>query len=171
MTTLTYGVRIHAFVLMSNHFHMLLTAPNENMEQAANSLLRDVSRTINGISAPESPVFEEKCHWSLIKNRLYYEHAYKYVYRNPIEARICARVERYPYSTLQGLLGLSHLPFPAFDNLNLITNTGAQLKWLNSPYPQLEYLDDIRAALRRPEFEFLPEKGSDQPSPLAFHRF
>ncbi len=156
--TMAYGVRIHAFVLMSNHFHMLITTPNANLDQAMNYLLREVSKAINRENGNINQVFGGPYHWSVIKSRIYYEFAYKYVYRNPVEARICSRVESYPYSTLRGLMGLDRLPFPAFDNMNLISNPAQRLSWLNSPYPDIEILETIRNALKKQEFELEPER-------------
>jgi putative transposase len=156
--TLAYGVRIHSFVLMNNHFHMLITTPNANLDQAMNYLMREVSKAIGIESGDINQVFGGPYHWSVIKNRIYYEFAYKYVYRNPVEARLCERVEAYPYSSLRGLLGMDHLPFPAFDNSNLIANPGGQLIWLNSPYPTVDFLEEIRRGLKYSEFEMFEDQ-------------
>lgn len=169
--TLAYGIRIHSFVLMSNHFHMLLTTPDANLDKTMNYLLREVSKAIGEETGRINQIFGGPYHWTVIRNRLYYEHAYKYVYRNPVEARICGRVEQYPYSTLRGILGFDHLPFPAFDNMNLIVNPDAQLRWLNEPYPNTDFLEEIRLAMRYREFEFHADRTSRKMSPLANNRF
>jgi REP element-mobilizing transposase RayT len=166
LITLTYQVRIHSFVLMDNHFHMLITTPQANLAEAMNYLMREVSKTINKQSGRINQVFGGPHHRTVIKSRLYYQHAYKYVYRNPIEAGLCQRVQDYPYSTLKGLLGLEQLTFPAFDNNDLITNAQAQLNWLNTPYPQVDFLEDIRAALKHDEFEFYADQTSRRMTPL-----
>ena len=127
LMTLTYGVRIHAFVLMSNHFHLLITAPNSHLDQAVNYLLQEVS-------AVAEEIFEKPYHSTACKSRIHYQQVYKYVYRNPVEARLCKTAEGYPYSSLRGILGLDPLPFPAFDNLELIVNPLRQLSWLNTPF-------------------------------------
>ncbi len=158
LTEKAFNLKIHSFVLMSNHFHMLITTPNANLDQAMNYLLREVSKAINRENGNINQVFGGPYHWSVIKSRIYYEFAYKYVYRNPVEARICSRVESYPYSTLRGLMGLDRLPFPAFDNMNLISNPAQRLSWLNSPYPDMEVLETIRNALKKQEFELEPER-------------
>jgi REP element-mobilizing transposase RayT len=157
--TLAYGVRIHSFVLMNNHFHLLVSTPNANLSEAMNYLLREASKAINRETGNINQVFGGPYHWTLIKNRLHYQHAYKYVYRNPVEARICRRVEKYPYSSLRGIMGFDRLPFPAFDNMNLITDPGRQLSWLNEPFPTSEFLDEIRQALRSREFELPSDRG------------
>jgi hypothetical protein len=43
--------------------------------------------------------------------------------------------------------------------MNLITHPGARLSWLNSPFPEAQFLEDIRHALKGKEFQF---KNDDQ---------
>ncbi|MNJ93290.1 Transposase IS200 like protein [compost metagenome] len=148
-----FGVRIHSFVLMSNHFHLLISTPNANLDDAMEYLLREVSRHIGLKSNRINQVFGGPYHWTIIKNSVHYSHAYKYVYRNPVEAGICSKVQDYPFSTLRGLIGLSRLDVPAFDNLGLIQNPFSQLSWLNEHYDE-ESKELIRLALRRKEFAF-----------------
>jgi putative transposase len=169
--TLAFGIRIHAFVLMNNHFHMLVTTPNANLDQAMAYVLREVSKTIGIESGKINQIFGGPYHWSLIKNQLYYRHAYKYVYRNPIEAGLTKKVEDYQYSTLSGLIGKKRLEFPAFDNLGLISDPGAQLNWLNTPYPETWIIEDIEKALNHSEFDFYPQVGGSKVSPLAKQLF
>jgi putative transposase len=161
--TLAYGVRIHSFVLMSNHFHMLLTTPNANLDEAMNYFMREVAKAINSESQQTNQVFGGPYHWTVIKNRTYYRHAYKYVYRNPIEVGLCHLAHRYPYSTLPGILGLDRLPFPAFDNMGIISNPGPQLEWLNSPFPQPGFLEEIRNAMKKFEFNLEPTSEFREP--------
>lgn len=61
----------------------------------------------------------------------YYKHAYKYVYRNPVEAGMCMRAEDYEFSSLRGLLGHTLLTAPVIDNMGLIYGPQKILTWLN----------------------------------------
>lgn len=148
-----YKVQIHSFVLMSNHFHMLVSTPEANIDQAMNYLLREVSRRIGEKTKRINQIFGGPYHWTLIKNSTHYSHAYKYVYRNPVHAGLCSKVEEYKYSSLHGLLGLCYLNIPAIDNLNLIYDTTKVLKWLNEEYSE-ENRESIRKALSHREFQF-----------------
>jgi len=168
MMTLIFGVRIHAFVLMSNHFHLLLTTPNANLDQAMTYLMKEISEAIRHQSEQVEEVFESPYHWTVIKNRIHYEHVYKYVYRNPVEARMCNRAESYPYSTLKGIMGFDRLEFPAFDNMNLITHPGKQLSWLNAPFPEEGFLEAIRQAMKKREFTFNTDDENRQMSFFSF---
>lgn len=148
-----YDVRIHSFVLMNNHFHMLISTPECNLDQIMNYLLREVSKRIGEETGRINQVFGGPYHWSVIKNSVHYQHAYKYVYRNPVHAGICRRVEDYKYSSLPGLLGIDYLHIPVYDNLNLIQSPISQLSWLNNEYEN-EDREAIFKALKRREFGF-----------------
>jgi putative transposase len=154
LMSFSYGIRIHAFVLMSNHFHLLMTAPDNNLNAALDYLIDHVNRS------PARPEIEKTFQATIIRSRAYYKQAYKYVYRNPVEARLCEQVESYPFSTLRGVLGFDRQPFPVIDNMALITNPHAQLGWLNSPFPNAGFLEELREAMKRAEFE--PLQALDQ---------
>lgn len=160
-----YDVQIHSFVLMSNHFHMLISTPNANIDQAMNYLLREVSRQIGKESDRINQIFGGPYHWTIISNSIYYQHAYKYIYRNPVHAGLCERVEEYPFSTLRGLLGKEHLTIPAIDNLSLIQDCPRQLEWLNNDYIE-EYRLSIQTALKHNQFSFPANEADGRAHPL-----
>ena len=118
------------------------------------------TRSYNRRSGRIGHLFKGRYRWSLIDSALYYAHALKYLYRNPVRAGICCRVEDYPYSTLQGLLGLDRLPFPVSTAVeeqfgyDLVPEGATELvNWLNQPFKNRD--DEwIRRALRRKTFEF-----------------
>lgn len=164
-----YCVTIHAFVLMNNHFHLLVTTPQSNLDQAMNYFLREVSRSIGIESGRINQVFGGPYFRSMISDSIHYQQAYKYVYRNPVEAGLCNFVEEYKYSSLAGLIGQVWLPFPAFDNQFLIQDTGRCLRWLNTPFPSENVKDQIRKALRREEFKFSRDPKTGEINPLNLY--
>ncbi len=107
-----FKFKIYSFVLMDNHFHMIVSTPEGNLSEGMLYLQREVSRYINSHSPRINQNFANRYFRCLISNNHYYMHCYKYVYRNPIEAGLCKKAENYPYSTLYGLLGQSSLVIP-----------------------------------------------------------
>lgn len=172
--SLVYGVEFHAVVLMPNHFHILLTVPQHDLGKAMNVFVSSVTRTVNLLSGRSGRIFGAPYHWSLVNNSRYFGHALKYVYRNPVQANICNRVEDYPFSTLYGLLGLAHLPFPIH-----LTRVGMelalpsveavhQLDWLNRAFPK-EAEELIRKGLRKRVFDALIDRRTRAPfEPLNY---
>jgi putative transposase len=167
--TVISGARIHAFVLMSNHYHLLLSTPERDLGACMMEFGRSVTQSFNLVSGRSGHLFNGRYRWSLIGNPIYYAHALKYVYRNPVKAGIVSGVEEYAYSTLHGALGLSKLPFPiwepgegAGDEL-LPASLYDSLSWLNRPF-RTEHQDAIRKALNRKEFTF-PKSGPNRKAP------
>ena len=153
-----YEIKIHAVVLMSNHFHMLVSTPNCNLDSAMNYLMRECSRVINYDSKRINHTFGGPYKWSLITSANYYANALKYIYRNPVAVGAAKNVEVYPFSTLHGLLGLSHLSIPIEPPIADLTVTIPSdmhnyLIWLNTPYSK-DSAEAISRGFRRDKFEF-----------------
>ncbi|MGZ3687375.1 MAG: transposase [Bdellovibrionota bacterium] len=170
LSTHLHGIEIHAFVLMPNHLHLLLTTPEADLGTAMNWFNGALTRSINGLSGRSGHLFGGPYYRSIIRSSAYFTHAHKYVYRNPVKAKLCTLVEEYPWSTLSGLVGNGVLPFPLFHSrsglgLSLIpANMDDYLAWLNRPFPnEAELL--IRRGLRTNEFSKILDRATRRPYP------
>lgn len=157
-TIANYQISLHAFVLMANHIHAIVSTPNQNLDAGMHHLLRETSRDINKSSSRINHVFGGPYKWSLIGNKRYYEHALRYVYQNPVKAGVCNRVEEYPYSTIGYFHSKATYPFElsesVFDRQSVMDlSYSEKLEWLNEKYTKEEN-DNIRKALRHSEFRF-----------------
>lgn len=159
-----YNFQIHSFVLMSNHYHALVSTPQANLDIGMNYFQREVSRCLTIQSGRINQTFGGPYEWSVINSDNYFHNAYKYVYRNPVRAGIVRSCEEYAFSTLRGLLGFSQLIVPVIADYILFTpdlneNT---LKWLNQANPDDEA--EVKRALRKPQFEFPIIPGNGKPT-------
>jgi REP element-mobilizing transposase RayT len=152
LTQKLFNLEIHAFVMMSNHFHLIVKTPNANLDVAMRYFMRETSRAIGHDLGRINHVYGGPYHSSLIGDYNYYLRAYKYVLRNPVAANMCKKVEEYSFSTLHGLLGFKHLLIPVCGNDELFYNTENFLDWLNLTYEESEN-EVIRKALKRREFK------------------
>lgn len=118
-----YSVEIHAFVMMSTHSHVLFKSTMQNENYFTEALLNDLKVTSKETSLVE-PITEMS----------QYLNTYKYIYRNPIEAKITRSCEDYRFSSLNGLLGKNELVSPVIDPLSIAQNPHKILKWLNNYY-------------------------------------
>ncbi len=117
----------HAFVLMGNHFHILFSTRSQKEHILAEEFHQNLTNLCNKTwEALEVPLFCDP-----ILSSEYYKNAYKYIYRNPLDAGLCRTVEEYEYSSLRGLLGHSPLVVPVIDNMGLIHTPLKILDWLN----------------------------------------
>jgi putative transposase len=162
-----YDIKIHSFVLMPNHFHLIASTPKTNISEAMNYFMRETSRQIGYASNRINQVYGGRFHRTVIKDAKYFLCAYKYVYRNPVKGELAAKVEDYPFSTLSGKLGLSKIFIPVEEDTLLFSSPFCDrtLGWLNAK-PSKENDESIRLALRRRIFELPKVKGALKPNPL-----
>ncbi len=165
-----YGAEILSFVLMDNHFHLIAKFPENNMAEATQYFMRETSRSIARRSRRLNHVYGGRIFRSRIQSEQYLYHAYKYVYRNPVEANLAGGAEDYRYSTLRGKLGLERLTIPICEDVVLFSNeTASILNWLNDRPVEKDF-HDLGKALRRREMRFAPTK-SRKPHRLETGRY
>lgn len=148
-----HQLAIHAFVLMGNHFHLLCHTPKGNIDEAMHFFMRSTSVCINHRARLTNHLWGGRYRWSLIESQRHYYQVYRYIYQNPIRARIVARVEDYPYSTLQG-----EFPFPlhSFIPMSFAGAEGERI-WLNEKYEK-EDIELIRTGLKKQQFDLNKKK-------------
>ncbi len=149
------GAKIHSFVLMSNHYHLLISTPEENLYECIRYFQTEISRWLKKSTLKQVFGFGGRYKYSIIKYPEHYLSVYRYVYQNPLRAGIVDRVENYKWSTVQALLGLSSLQFPLakHDYSYLIpASISEELRWLNLTQSQSE-LEKLRRGLRKSIFQ------------------
>ena len=167
LTKQTYNLNIHAFVLMSNHFHLLVSTPDANIGETMNYLLREISKELNRISGRINQNWGGAHYKTLIESYHYFKNTYKYIYRNPVRAGLCGLVQDYPFSTLSGLCGKTQLIIPVEEDTLLFDPdfNMKTLEWLNIP-SCLEDEEEVRRALRRRVFDLSRNKHTGHASSL-----
>lgn len=160
-----YEFRIHAFVLMSNHFHLLASTPLYNLSDGMAYFMKSTSRDLTLAGNRINLTYGNRHFRSQIPSYHYYMNSYKYIYRNPIAAGLSDAVEKYPYSTLPGLLGLRRLHIPLEKDTLLFDDVEDTLKWLNTPSPKEDW-EAVGFALRKSVFKLAQDPKTRRPSHL-----
>ncbi len=126
-----HKIDINALIMMDTHVHLILSSGNQTENFFCEHFQKEIAPKVN-----------TDCFCEPLLSYSQYLNAYKYVYRNPVEAGLCERAELYPYSSLQILLGkaVGYLEFD--DQLAIIQNPLHILKWINSD-------DDFKASQLR----------------------
>lgn len=95
-----YHVSIHAFVLMTNHVHLLLT-PSSDMgaSQMMQSLGRYYVRYINQTYKRSGTLWEGRYKSSLVDDEGYFMAVSRYIELNPVRADMVRRPEDYRWSS------------------------------------------------------------------------
>ena len=94
-------VDIHCFVLMGNHYHLLLTTPNKDLDQFMYYFNGMLSREIRKFSGAENHKFGSRYKWSIVDTESYLHNIYRYIYQNPVRAGLCDLCSDYPYTSLR----------------------------------------------------------------------
>lgn len=146
---------VHSFVLMKNHYHMLVRTPKCNLSEGMRWFMKETTRYINQGTGRINQVWGGRYFRSRIESDFHYKNVYKYVYCNPIRAGLADKVLDYKYSTLRGLLGFENLTAVIIDNALFGSHIGKTIKWLDDQ-PSDECWEAIRKGLRKNIFS-LPE--------------
>ncbi len=166
-----YNLKIHSFVLMPNHFHLLLSPSENNLGGALNYFMRETSKEIGRNAGRVNQVYGGRAYKTVITTERHFRIAYKYVYRNPVKANLCQKVEEYDYSTLAFLVGRTRRAIPLEQDTQLFCPDFSEntLNWLNTS-PAMKNETEVKLALRRRIFK-LPKDDSKVPSSLESEPF
>ena len=95
-----YDVVIHNFIIMRNHFHLVIETKSANLGIFMNQVLRDYAMYFNRMSRRRGSVFRSRYGAFLVQQDLYYKQLTKYVFYNPVKARLVKRPDEYKWSSL-----------------------------------------------------------------------
>jgi putative transposase len=94
------GCEVHAYVLMSNHVHLLVTPADVG---AIGTMMQDLGRryvrVINTIHARTGTLWEARFRSSLIDSENYLLICQRYIELNPVRARLVSDPVAYPWSS------------------------------------------------------------------------
>ncbi len=172
VNTWFFKIEVHAFVLMPNHFHLMLTTPAEDLGQVMNFFMSQVTIEMNRRSGRTGRVFGGPYHRTLIDSHRYFLNVYRYIYQNPVRAKLCARVEEYDFSTIERWS--VRAGFPVFVpsvvrggiEERFFESAERQLNWLNTPVSKRQ-AEFIQLGLRRQRFRVSSNKAERRHSHLS----
>jgi REP element-mobilizing transposase RayT len=107
-----YGINIYVFVLMNNHYHLLLETPFSNLSQAMQSLNSNYALYFNGRRNRPGHLFQGRFKAMLVEKEHYLLELSRYIYLNPVRAGLVKNPKRYKWCSLPIYLGDDiELPF------------------------------------------------------------
>jgi putative transposase len=93
---------LHAYVVMPDHLHLLITPTNITLERTMQLIKGGFSHRL----ASRLPVWQRGFTDHRIRDAADYNVRLNYLHRNPVEARLCDRPESYPFSSANPTLRL-----------------------------------------------------------------
>lgn len=169
-----HRIKISAFVLMNNHFHLLVLTPQQDIDRVMYFFMKEVTREIQKCTGRINKIFGGRYKGSMIDNYGQLVNVYKYIYRNPIEVGLSEKAEFYPYSTLFfKTQRTARVPFrienifppQAFDSFENLD----EVSWINQKFDPAESAS-IRCGLQKTVFAYERDRNNGKPvEPIVRH--
>jgi putative transposase len=102
---------LHEFVLMPNHFHLILTPTNStSLEKAIQLIKGGSSHEIHRVRGGKSQIWQSGFHESKVRDWSDYDNQAAYIRFNPVVAKLVDQPSDWPHSSASGHYDLD--PFP-----------------------------------------------------------
>ena len=109
---LKFGWQLHAYCLMSTHYHLVVTTPNGDLDRGMHVINGLYARTFNKRHHRKGHLFGARYHARLIESEGHALNVVAYVPLNPCRAGLCELPEHWPWSSYAATIG--QRPRPAF---------------------------------------------------------
>jgi REP element-mobilizing transposase RayT len=93
-----YGVVLHDYCLMSNHFHLLVETSKENLSSFMKHINGNYAMYANKKYKRSGHFWQGRFYSRYITSEDYYYTLIRYIEQNPIEAKIVDDIKDYPYT-------------------------------------------------------------------------
>lgn len=100
---------LHEFVIMPNHFHLLITSES-TLERALQLVKGGFSYRVKRELGFGGEVWETSFYDRRVRDLAEYENMKRYIRENPVRARLTTRAEDYPYSSANSNWALDEVP-------------------------------------------------------------
>ena len=110
-----FGARAHAFCWMTNHLHLVVEIPPEQIDGFQGDLVARYSVHRNVGLAPDEPLFEPPVRAFRVNADAYLLQLIRYVHLNPVRAGLVRDAVHYPWSGHRTYLGFAGPPWLSTD--------------------------------------------------------
>ncbi|MBN2530587.1 MAG: transposase [Deltaproteobacteria bacterium] len=140
-----FGIEIHAYSLMPNHYHLLIRSPLGNVSDAMKHLGATYTQSFNRRHGRDGTLFRGRFKSQLVKKQAYLTYLAAYIHLNPLKAGLITRIDGLnAWTSYRRLLGRdSHPEWLATDEMANRFGSPEKLKELtmklhrkSEPWPQ-----------------------------------
>jgi REP element-mobilizing transposase RayT len=145
---LRFSLVIHGYILMGNHYHLLVETPKANLAKAMHYLNTSYSGYFNSKYNRSGHLFQGRYKGLLIEKERYLLAVSRYIHLNPVRSGRSKKAEDYPWSSYPQYVGKTK-----------------KVKWLNSDWI-LNQFSKNRVGARRRYRGFVEEGIISSENPL-----
>jgi len=131
-----FGIELFAYVLMPNHYHLLIRTRQANLSRAMHWFSGTYTRRFNNRQARSGHLFQGRFKSILVQNDAYVMQLSCYIHRNPLRAGLVQRLADYPWSSYS-IYAYGQEP-PDWLSTQLI------LSQFNAPNPHRAYREKVQ---------------------------
>ena len=158
---------IYAYVLLPNHFHLLVQTKKTPLAKIMSSLLTSYSMYFNKKYQRVGILFQNRFKSKLCDKESYFLGASRYIHLNPLEANLANKLEDYLWSSNQELFG--HADYSLLDKTEIVRLIGEDIRdkenYRKFLIDGIEKIQDIKSDYGfdrdmegRPQFQTLSQK-------------
>lgn len=100
-----YNWVVHAYCLMTNHYHLLVETPDANLSKGMRQLNGTYTQAINRKRARVGHLFQGRYKAILVDKDAYLLELSRYVVLNPVRANMVETIEDWPWSSWHSAIG------------------------------------------------------------------
>jgi len=137
-----FGIEIHAYCLMGNHYHLLIKTPRGNLSRAMRHIDGIYTQRHNRRKKTDGSIFRGRYKAIVIDAASYLLQVSRYIHQNPIELKkpLVKELENYPWSSYAAYV-----------------NKGEIFEWLNRD----TVFGELGGARKYSAYKTFVEQGSD----------
>jgi putative transposase len=103
-STLLWDIRIAAYCMMSNHYHLLIQTPRANLSRAMRHIDGIYTQRFNRRHKMVGQLFAGRYRSILVDADAYLLQLVRYIHRNPLRAGMVTKPDQYPWTSHRGYL-------------------------------------------------------------------
>jgi len=115
---LAYNAIIHTYILMDNHYHIILETPRGNVSKIMHYLNTSYAAYFNARNRRVGPLYQGRFKAILVQQDEYLHHLSRYIHLNPIRSGTVKSPEKYAWSSYRYFIA-SQQP-PSWINIHFI---------------------------------------------------
>jgi REP element-mobilizing transposase RayT len=105
-----HGIVVHAYALMPNHFHLLLSAGQNGLGGGMGYLQARYSRWLNQTRGWDGPLWRARFKSRRIDSEKYLGHVLAYIHLNPVASHLVTKLEQSQWTSHAAYVGLASRP-------------------------------------------------------------
>jgi putative transposase len=98
------GIKIHCYVLMSNHYHLVIETPEANISRAMHYINSSYTTYINIKRKRSGHLFQGRFKGIVVDRDNYLAELSRYIHLNPVRAKMVQKPEEYIYSSYKAYI-------------------------------------------------------------------